>query len=114
MVTISGNKITGEQIRINYPSGQTVNVFGKFWLHGPLKDSPNSPYGVTIVIMKSTIINEQEIFAGSVAFIDPRSLIIGNESGLLYNPRTYFEQFDSDMKKWMQDNPDWPNKELLK
>src|SRR5262245_41386160 len=98
-----------EKLTAYYPSGRKLEVFGRFAKHGRLTHDPNGPYGVAIDVLESKIINGQAMSPGSVALIDPRCVVVGEKSGLLYNPRDHWNEFQPEMREWMEENPKWPN-----
>lgn len=99
-----------EQITAHYPSGHKVKIFGRFFYKGKLQNAPGLPYRVAIQALESETNFGQQISPGSIAVLDPRCVVVGDQSGVLYNPRRHCDEFEPAMQKWMADNPDWPER----
>lgn len=99
-----------ERITVYWPSGETVTLFGRFTMHGPLGDEREAPYGVAIEALETEMISGQALSPGSVAMVDPRCLVVGEESGVIYSPRDNYKRFPREMREWMQKNKDWPSR----
>lgn len=106
-------KTVDEVLTVYYPSGNEIKVFARFSGHGAMNKKKDSPYGVFAELLESTFVNKQIMGAGSILGLDPRCVVKGEKSGLLYNGRDHHKKFEKDMRKWMVDHPEWPPKELL-
>jgi len=56
------------------------------------------------------VIGDTAISPGNVALVDPRCVIVGEKSGLVYEPREHCHEFQADMREWMEANADWPGR----
>ncbi|MCE9525129.1 MAG: hypothetical protein K8R36_03635 [Planctomycetales bacterium] len=97
-----------EELLIYYPSGNIFQVFGRFVKHGKLRREENSRYGVAVENLESVVIGDARVSPGSISLLDPRCVIVGKESGVLYTPRPHMGEFPAEMRQWMHVNPDWP------
>lgn len=106
-------KKVDEIITVFYPSGNQIMAFARFRGHGTADKKKDSPYGTMLELLESTLVNKQLLSAGSIVVLDPRCVVKGEKSGLIYNGRDHFAKFQKDMRKWMTDHPEWPPQELL-
>ena len=53
---------------------------------------------------------EEVISPNSIMLLDPRGVIVGAESGVIYTPRPFAQDFPSEMRDWLEQNPDWPSR----
>ena len=97
-----------EELTIYYPSGKSARLFGRFIKHGKIKPEPNARYGVAIESLESVFINDELVAPGSILLFDPRGVVWGQKSGVIYTPRPYMQDFPFEIRDWMEDNPDWP------
>ena len=98
-----------EELTVYYPSGKSLRLFGRFVKHGKLKREQNARYGVAIESLESVVVEGHDVVSpGSILFLDPRGVVRGRESGELYTPRPYMQDFPGEMRDWMESNPDWP------
>lgn len=98
-----------EELTVYYPSGKSLRVFGRFVKHGKLRREQNARYGVAIESLESVVIEGSDVVSpGSILLLDPRGVVRGRESGELYTPRPYMQDFPGEMRHWMENNPDWP------
>ena len=100
--------MSGEELTIYYPSGRSLRFFGRFVKHGKLRKHENSRYAVAIESLESVVLDDEVISPGSIAIVDPRGVIVGKESGVIYTPRPYMQDFPNDLREWMKTNADWP------
>lgn len=97
-----------ERMIVFYPSGANLEIFGRFETHGPLSEEKGSPYGVAVTVLESVVLGGVQVSPGGVAVLDPRCVIIGESSGVIYTPRPFWHQFPPGLKSWMRDHPNWP------
>jgi hypothetical protein len=98
-----------EELTVYYPSGKSLRLFGRFVKHGKLKREQNARYGVAIESLESVVVEGHDVVSpGSILLLDPRGVVRGRESGELYTPRPYMQDFPGEMRDWMESNPDWP------
>jgi len=97
-----------EELTIYYPSGKSLRLFGRFIKHGKLKPEQNARYGVAIECLESVVVEDGVVSPGSVLLLDPRGVVRGQESGEIYTPRPYMQDFPVEIRDWMENNPDWP------
>jgi hypothetical protein len=100
-----------EELTVYYPSGKSLRVFGRFVKHGKLKREQNARYGVAIESLESVVVEGDGVVSpNSILLLDPRGVVRGRESGELYTPRPYMQDFPSEIRHWMECNPDWPSR----
>ncbi|MFN0018503.1 MAG: hypothetical protein ACKVP0_09605 [Pirellulaceae bacterium] len=103
--------MTSEELTVYYPSGKSLRVFGRFVKHGKLKCEANARYGVAIESLESVVVEENGVVSpGSILLLDPRGVVRGEESGVIYTPRPYMQDFPGETREWMENNPDWPSR----
>lgn len=101
--------MSGEELTVYYPSGKSLRVFGRFVKHGKLKREQNARYGVAIESLESVIVEQDGVVSpGSILLLDPRGVVRGQDSGVIYTPRPHMHDFPSETREWMECNPDWP------
>ena len=106
--------MTDERLTIYYPSGQIVRIFGRFELYGQIDGLVDPPYCVAITVLESTVIGDTVISPGQIGVVDPRCVIVGEKSDLVYSPREHCHEFPAEMREWMKMNADWPGRLKLR
>lgn len=100
-----------EELTVYYPSGKALRLFGRFVKHGKLKREQDARYGVAIESLESVVVEGEDVVSpGSILLLDPRGVVWGQESGVIYTPRPHMHEFPSETREWMVSNPDWPSR----
>jgi len=98
-----------EELTVFYPSGKSLRFFGRFVKHGKLKNGQNARYGVAIESLESVVVFDNGVVSpGSILLLDERCGVVRDQSGEIYTPRPHMHSFPSDVRAWMETNPDWP------
>jgi hypothetical protein len=42
--------------------------------------------------------------------IDPRCVIVDSRNAIQYTPRLHIDRIDANFRKWLNENPDWPDR----
>lgn len=102
-----------QRISVLYPSGNLLKIFGRFLGHGKACNSPDSPYIVAIEILEAITVAGAMLHVGGAITVDPRCVISGEKTGLIYWPRSHCHEFPMELREWMAGNPDWPGPVLV-
>ena len=96
---------TGNILRKPYDQRRINDLLSK---HGKLRREENARYGVAVENLESVTLGDALVSPGSISLLDPRCVIVGEESGVLYTPRPYMQDFPAEMRAWMEVHTDWP------
>jgi hypothetical protein len=94
-----------EEIMVYYQSGITIHTFGRLLAHG----RDRACYMLPLEVLQSTKVGDTIASPGTVLLLDPRAVVCGLTTGVLYNPRDHWRDFPPPFYAWMKENPDWPN-----
>lgn len=102
-----------ENIAVHYCCGVQFEVFGRF--QGLVKTGRgrSRTLSVAVEILESKVTHAGVLSPGQVALIDPRCVLLGERSGVLYEPRRFVRKMPPKLREWMRENESWPPAELV-
>ena len=91
---------------IYYPSGNVLQVFARYLAHKRDGDT----WHLCLEMLENKPFNGQIFNVGSIMVIDPRCVILDSTNAIQYTPRLHIDRIDANFRKWLDENPDWPDR----